>query len=165
MQQGVEVRERGGFAGLIATAPFCAGDVLLPITGVVVREPSRYSLQIAESAHIVPPSEAMQRAAETENYRWCFMNHGCRPNVRIDAARRAMIALSDIAPGDELLFDYNTTEWDMAEPFTCHCGVPDCYGIVRGFRHLPPDQQARLVPIAAPHLLTLLGEREHLVEV
>lgn len=155
MQQGVEVRERDGFAGLFATRSFGTGDVLLPLTGIVVEVPSRYSLQLAESAHIVPPLEAMQTAAESENYRWCFMNHGCRPNVKIDTAWRVMVALTDLAPGDELLFDYNSTEWDMAEPFACRCGAPDCYGVVRGYRHLTREQQQALAPIAAPHLLVL----------
>ena len=81
------------------------------------------------------------------------MNHGCRPNVRIDTARRGMAALVPIAAGDELLFDYDTTEWDMAEPFGCRCGAAECRGVVRGYRHLTPEQQVRLAPIAAPHLL------------
>ena len=86
------------------------------------------------------------------------MNHGCRPNVRIDTERRAMVALAEIAPGDELVFDYNSTEWDMAEPFACRCGAPGCYGVVRGYRHLSAEQQVRLAPIAAPHVVAMSAQ-------
>lgn len=161
MQQQVEVKQVAGMAGLFARARFRAGEVIVPIGGVIVREASRYSLQVAEDEHIVPPPEVLACAAAVENYRWCFMNHACRPNVRIDAARRVVVATKSIGAGDELRFDYDTTEWDMAEPFGCRCGAPDCRGLIRGFRHLPPDLQQALAVHAAPHLLRLRDAQAH----
>jgi hypothetical protein len=53
---------------------------------------------------------------------------------------RRLVALRELAAGEELTFDYNATEWDLAEPFRCSCGA--CGGsIVRGFAHL--DDRAR----------------------
>ena len=156
--QRVEVRSANGFAGLFVVADVAAGSVVVPIVGVVEGAPSRYSLQVSECEHIVPPIEAMISAPEAENYRWCFTNHGCEPNVRVDTARRALVALRDLHAGDEVVFDYNSTEWSMAEPFACRCGASRCYGVVQGYRHLSPEQQARLAPIAAPHLRALSAQ-------
>jgi len=49
-----------------------------------------------------------------------------------------------------------TTEYDMAEPFACHCGSPRCFGTIRGFKHLTEDERERLRPFLAPHLASLL---------
>jgi hypothetical protein len=70
------------------------------------------------------------------------MNHDCDPTTAI--RDRDVVALRDIAPGDGITFDYNTTEYELAEPFKCRCGSTQCVGMVRGARHLTPEQRARL---------------------
>ena len=57
-------------------------------------------------------------------------NHGCEPNVGVKGqivvlARRAML------PGEELLFEYETTDIAPA-PFDCHCGSEQCRGRIDG---------------------------------
>ena len=86
-----------------------------------------------------------------------FVNHGCEPNVAFDVERSALIALSPIAPGDELTFFYPSTEWAMASPFDCVCGSPRCLGRVAG--RAPPRVPAR-APWAsrlAPHIVRCLA--------
>ena len=55
-----------------------------------------------------------------------FTNHSCAPNavLRIRQGRVEFYAMRDIAPGEEISFNYLTSEWDMAAPFTCGCGTP-----------------------------------------
>ena len=66
-------------------------------------------------------------------------------------ARRVLTAVRTIQPGEQISFDYNTTEYEMASPFRCHCG--QCDGIeIRGFRFLSPAQQAQRVPLLEPYL-------------
>jgi hypothetical protein len=43
----------------------------------------------------------------------------------------------DIAIGDELRFFYPATEWRIAQEFICHCGKPNCIGLVRGAADTP----------------------------
>jgi len=60
-----------------------------------------------------------------------FMNHSCDPNTWfIDDA--TMVARRDIKKGEEITYDYSTSE--TAENFVlhCHCGAPDCRQVVRG---------------------------------
>jgi hypothetical protein len=76
------------------------------------------------------------------HYFWRYLDHACDPSTVI--RDREVIAVRDIAEGDGVTFNYNTTEYDMAEPFRCRCGSARCVGMVRGARHLTPAQRARL---------------------
>ena len=75
--------------------------------------------------------------------------------MAIDVPSRAVVARRPIAAGDELRFDYNTTEWEMAEPFVCNCRTPRCVGVALGFAHLSPARQQVLLRDAAPHIHVL----------
>lgn len=57
-----------------------------------------------------------------------YLNHSCEPNCEIDEvkARVWIVAVRDIAAGEELLWDYNL--YDDDDPAPCHCGSPKCRG-------------------------------------
>lgn len=42
--------------------------------------------------------------------------------------------------GDELVFFYNSTEWELSAPFACRCNTSACCGTVRGAKHMTPAQ-------------------------
>lgn len=135
---------------LVTNDAVAAGQCVFTIKGDVVSRPSRYSVQIGRDQHIDlvnPPSLKIM----IERHPWCFMNHSCEPDVRI--AGRNVIALRAIRAGEEIAFDYDTTEWDMAEGFRCHCGSAQCRGEIRGYKWLSPGVRARLRNAVAPHLL------------
>jgi hypothetical protein len=137
---------------LVAIRPIRAGERLFRIEGDRTPWPSRYSVQIGEELHVdLGPGYEIE--AMLDRYFWRFMNHGCDPNLLITG--EDVVALCDIEPGVALTFNYNTTEWNMAEPFRCHCGSSQCLGTIRGFKHLTAAQRERLHPHAAPHLLRL----------
>jgi hypothetical protein len=71
------------------------------------------------------------------------LNHSCRPNVLVHIGRMECVALADIPPQTEMTFFYPSTEWEMARPFDCQCGAPDCVGKVAGARFLPVEVLAR----------------------
>jgi hypothetical protein len=75
--------------------------------------------------------------------------------VAIDVSRRVIVARRTIAAGDDLRFDYNTTEWELAESFVCTCGAPACVGVAMGFAHLSSTRQQILLRDAAPHIRAL----------
>jgi|SRR5215831_4837759 len=64
-----------------------------------------------------------------------FINHSCAPNCEtvIDRGRVFIEAIRDIAPGEELGYDYQLT-WESTddpqelENYACHCGAPNCRG-------------------------------------
>ena len=71
-----------------------------------------------------------------------FINHSCDPNCEAvdDGGRIFIEALRDIAPGEELNYDYG---YELEEPMTpalrkqypCHCGAANCRGTILA----PPD--------------------------
>ena len=126
-----------------------AGDVVFRLDGVVVDRPDRYSVQVGVDRHLTLPPD--RNAAETDRFPWRFLNHSCAPNATIRG--RELVALRDIHALEEVTFDYETTEWELASPFPCACGAERCRGEVRGYRFLDREARARLSPYVAPHLL------------
>jgi len=57
-----------------------------------------------------------------------YLNHSCDPNCEVDEikSRVWILALRDIAAGEELLWDYNL--YDDDDPAPCHCGSAKCRG-------------------------------------
>jgi uncharacterized membrane protein YeiB len=143
----VQVVRGSGYASLHTLRSFVPGEVVFPLEGRLVRQPTRFTIQVGADAHLDPISERTSP--------WGFLNHGCDPNVAIDIRRRAIVARRPIATGDELRFDYNSTEWELAEPFVCNCGSPRCVGVAMGFGHLSPARQKVMLGVAAPHIRTL----------
>lgn len=70
------------------------------------------------------------------------MNHSCDPNTWwFDD--QTMVARRDILPGEELTYDYATTE--LAVPFTmeCACGSANCRRVISHLDYMDPAWQAR----------------------
>ena len=136
---------------LILTEAVAAEAHLFSVDGNSTTMPTRHSVQIGPSLHIdLPdgygPDEILDR------FYWRFMNHSCEPSAIIRGLD--VLALRPIQPGEEVTFDYNTTEYEMAEPFECRCGSANCVGLVRGYRFLADQERDRLRPWVARHLLS-----------
>ena len=140
-----------GGRGLFTTVPVAAGATVLELDGVLRPAPDRHSIQVDVASHLHPRPEALERG-EAADLPWWFLNHSCRPTVRIDGLR--VVALRDLAAGEQLSFDYDATEWSLASPFRCGCG--QCDGrTVRGYAHLDEDDRAVRAGRVAAHLLRL----------
>jgi hypothetical protein len=143
----VEINRHNGFASLYARRPFAPGEVVFPLEGRLEVQANRFTIQIGANAHLDPISDNVSP--------WGSLNHGCDPNVVIDVGRRVIVAKRRISAGEELRFDYNTTEWELAESFVCRCGAPMCVGVAMGFAHLSPAKQQQLLHDAASHIQDL----------
>jgi SET domain-containing protein len=60
-----------------------------------------------------------------------FVNHSCAPNceAQLVDGRVWLVALRDIAAGEELTFNYGYDLTDYKE-HPCHCGAPECVGYI-----------------------------------
>lgn len=134
---------------LVAVMPIAAGTVLFRIEGFETRTPTKYSLQVGRDLHL-DQRGARDATDRVRRFYWRYMNHGCEPSTRI--VDRAVIAICDMAQLDAVTFDYNTTEYDLADPFRCSCGARSCVGVVRGARHLTPEQRARVADVLPDYL-------------
>ena len=66
-----------------------------------------------------------------------FINHSCAPNCEaVDERKRIYIeAIRDIAPGEELTYDYQyerdgTEDEKWEKIYVCKCGAPTCRGTI-----------------------------------
>lgn len=144
--------------GVFALRAIAAGEVLIEYTGEVIsweetmrrhphdpQHPEHTFFFQLEDGRVIDG----QYGGNTS--RW--INHACDPNCEAeeDADCRVFIrALRDIAPGEELFFDYglNIDERYTAalkRRYACYCGAPDCRGTM-----LAPKRRARRPRNAAP---------------
>lgn len=75
-----------------------------------------------------------------------LINHSCDPTVglRLTASGYRVIALRDIAMGEELTYDYSTyIGSDSPEQLDCTCGSSLCRGRIGSFATLPDAQKQR----------------------
>lgn len=124
--------------GVFAARPIKKGEHILTFRGspASAGDPIHYTpeganlLQVDRLDYIYPRPRAV------------FVNHSCNPNAGIRGTTR-LVALRDIAAGEEIRFDYSTTMdedlWEMA----CRCGQPECRGVVRDFKYLPARLRMR----------------------
>ncbi|CAG1020619.1 hypothetical protein DOJK_00472 [Patescibacteria group bacterium] len=91
-------------------------------------EPTYLSVQVSDTQHIHLKPEFLQ-----------YTNHSCEPNIFFDTEHGEIIALRDIAIGEEIRFFYPATEWKMAEAFRCFCHTESCLGTIQGANYLSPD--------------------------
>ena len=139
---------------VVALENFEAASCIAVLEGIQSPLATRHTIQIGAQVHLQVPA-GTTLAKKIERYPWQFLNHACRPNTRV--VGRELIALRRIKAFEELSFDYETTEWEMAEPFDCRCS--ECGGRqVRGFRFLNREQRTQRRQSLAPHLAARLED-------
>ncbi len=114
-----------GHLGLFATKDIREGAIIVYLSNdsTYLPYPTRTSIQV-ENRHL-------------EHYEGGCTNHNCNPNAKIGIYPRfqganplspwevdlavLLIAKKDIGIREEITFDYETTEEELAEPFKCNC--------------------------------------------
>ena len=146
----VRTTARNGQTALVTQRAIAAGETVINLGGPIRAEPTRYTLQVSEDEHIEPAAiEETPGPDEGEDALWRFGNHSSKANCYI--ANRAFVAARPIAEGEEITFNYNTTEYDMASPFECW----ETGSMVRGYAHLSPSERGPIAKFVAPHVLRL----------
>lgn len=76
-----------------------------------------------------------------------YLNHSCEPSAAI-RGRVSLIAITNIKKGDEITFDYSTTEVDerWSLPTRCRCGNSKCRGTITSIQKLSRKTIERYLP-------------------
>jgi len=109
--------------GLFAKQSIEKGNIIAYLKGKTFSKPTRTSVQIKDK-HI-------------EDLEGGYMNHHCDPsaeirihddfigrnphNQNLPSLVALVVASRDIKKGDEITFDYETTESELSHPFNCDC--------------------------------------------
>lgn len=141
------VRRVNGAYALITDCRIARDEVVFVLQGELTNRPSKYSIQIDEDKHLEPLHDPHDLKSLIH-----FFNHSCDPSTYINFEDFSVRALRNLEPGEEVTFNYNTTEYEMSNPFKCHCDSENCLIEIRGFKHLPLSERIKLAPQLAPHL-------------
>lgn len=60
-----------------------------------------------------------------------YINHSCNPNAGMDG-QIVVVAMREIAVGEQICFDYAMTDGSDYDEFECACGAPNCRKKVTG---------------------------------
>ncbi|MBL0718273.1 SET domain-containing protein-lysine N-methyltransferase [Piscinibacter sp. Jin2] len=137
----IQVRRSGVHGkGVFALRPIAAGDCIVEYKGEVIDWPEalrRHPHDPEQPNHTfyfhIDDRRVIDGKVGGNASRW--INHACEPNCEAqDGEGRIYIhALRDIAPGEELFFDYGLMLEGRHTPavkaeYACHCGSPACRG-------------------------------------
>jgi hypothetical protein len=128
--------------GLFAVVGFRENDLILVFKGLRYEwedpihetEEGANLLQTGQRTYILPREPGV------------FANHSCNPNAGIRRNRR-LVAIRDIAAGEEIRFDYSTTMDEDYWTMECRCGAVGCRRHVTDFHYLPDEVQHRYLEL------------------
>lgn len=121
--------------GVFAARNFKQGELVIIGKSVeIIKTRSMTSLQVNWDEHAELDEPA------------CVTNHSCNPNLGVknnEHGGYSFYALRDITEGDEVTWDYNTTEYISIAVPDCHCGAVNCRGKTPGFKFLESELRKR----------------------
>lgn len=128
---------------VFAARNFKPGDVIVKFEGEVVHkdqipkklkgEDDRF-VQIGIDQYLGPSGDVDD-----------FINHSCDPNagLRFSEVGILLVAIKDIAIGEEITWDYSTTLFENSWKMLCDCKKGVCRKVVADFITLDPDTQKK----------------------
>ena len=149
----VAVSCENGEYGVFAQCAIRSGEQILFIEGIATNIPSKYSIQVGLGLHLEPEITDINDLTSLKSV-WRFLNHSSTPNTRVNGFY--LETLNSIKAGDEITFNYNANEYDMATPFTCR----ETGKLISGFKNLSVDEQNELKEQLSEHLLSLLQSQD-----
>lgn len=155
----LEGKERSdGSRGVYALEPVRAGERLAVWGGEIVDweslmklppEVRRFSVQVEEGLYLVSGREGPAD----------WVNHSCNPNAGLDG-QIVLVALRNIAVGEEVCFDYAMSDSTPYDEFDCGCGAVNCRGRVTANDWLNPELQRRYAGHFSPYLQRRIAQLE-----
>lgn len=142
--------EKGGI-GVFARVPISKGELLVLWGGRIIDEAeldptmpnfSKRVLQIEEGLYLLAP-EPLEPSDR--------FNHSCDPNAGF-SGQIGLVAMRNIAPGEEVCFDYAMCDGTPYDEFICSCGAPNCRDEVTGGDWKRPELRERYAGYYSPYL-------------
>jgi hypothetical protein len=80
-----------------------------------------------------------------------YINHSCNPNSGIRNSVE-MVAMRDIKKGEEVTFDYSTSETEDGWYLICHCGEKNCRRIIKPYEFLSKELKLKYRDFVSEYL-------------
>lgn len=149
----VTIRPREGHAGdgAFASEWIFQGEVISVWSGFIVTREQFDLLPEEIQKHTVQVEEDFYLSSWTEDEPADYVNHSCSPNAGL-IGQLTLVALRDIAPGEEVTFDYATCDGSPYDEFLCDCRSANCRGRVSGDDWMIPELWVRYRGHFMPYL-------------
>ncbi len=147
--EGRLIAGKGG-RGVFARERIRGGEMLVVwggevVTGEVLRSMSedrlRLTLQVEDDLYLLTTNEGPAD----------WVNHSCEPNAGLDG-QIVLVALRDIHAGEEITFDYATSDASPYDEFECGCGSSLCRGHNGADDWRLPELQRRYAGHFSPYI-------------
>lgn len=138
--------------GTFAIAPIPAGTIVVTFGGAQMTrstfnshpdERRKRSLQIELDSFLLGPEKRQQGDA---------VNHSCNPNCGMGNATQ-LVAMRDIAAGEEITFDYAMSDASDYDEFACICASAHCRGNITALDGRLPELQHRYNGFFSPYIV------------
>jgi hypothetical protein len=140
----------GGQRGVFARVALAKGELIAIFGGAVypweglmaLPEGLRsLSLQVEDELFLVP-----EQLGEGD-----YVNHSCNPNAGL-SGQICLVAMREIAPGEEVRFDYAMCDSLPYDEFDCECEEANCRGRITGGDWKIKELQERYAGYFSPYL-------------
>jgi SET domain-containing protein len=147
-----EARPAGGKGwGSFALEPIPAGETVAAFGGWVVT--GEYLAELSDdrqSRSIQVDSDLYLVSGDTPEP-GDMLNHSCEPNCGL-VGQTLLVAMRDIAPGEEMCFDYAMCDASDYDEFRCLCETPTCREVVTGSDWRDPDLRTKYDGWFSPYI-------------
>jgi len=137
--------------GVFAEHPVGAGEIVAIWGGRVVDWDEFQSLPEVEKLHSVQVEEGFYLITPGEGDGGDYINHSCRPNCGL-RGQVTLIAMRNIAPGEEATMDYAMSDGSPYAEFDCECGAVNCRSRITGEDWKLPELWERYKGYFSPYI-------------
>lgn len=147
-------------AGLVADSPIPAGDTIFRFDDT---NPPAHLYEITDWPHqkrIRFLAFAIQIGEDEFSFQQGdikYINHSCDPTAWWEGYG-TLTARRDIKAGEEVTYDYSTSDITLTYQMKCLCGADDCRGTVTNKDYLNPELQEKYASHLPEHVMHALLE-------
>ena len=138
--------------GSFAVEPISAGETVAAFGGWVVNRSTLSEMSHDRQARSIQVDDDLYLVSDETPEPGDMLNHSCDPNCGLSGSA-LLVAMRDIAVGEEVTFDYAMCDASDYDEFSCMCGQPICRGIVTGADWRDPVLQAKYSGCFSPYLI------------
>lgn len=149
----IEVRELGSTIGqgLFLREPVAAGATVIVFGGFPTGADQFRQLSADRQRHAIQIGDDVYHVGGEERSIGDFVNHSCDPTTHL-AGEITLIAARDLEAGEQITYDYATSDSTPYDEFECDCGSDRCRVKVTGEDWMNPTVQHQYRGSFSPYL-------------
>ena len=146
-----ESRPTGDRHGAVAIDTIRAGETVTVFGGFAIDRATLDTFPTSRRVRSIQIDDELYLLSGETSEPGDRIDHSCSPNCGM-MGNIVVVAMRDIAPGEELTFDYAMSDGSDYDEFDCHCGAPACRGRITGNDWMLPELQRAYRGWFSPYL-------------